>query len=162
MKKTIKKKRLKTIKCSFFFMPIILILIIFTTIGIIFFSNVEINFFILTPILVGVILVPFQAIFFDLFDTTSQYFLFKEKDLLEVNVENEVLNKLQETAYQYMDIVSIEFKFKYMPCIETIMIKFNNNKKIELINFYFSNDDFEWMKKFLLDRLPSSRFNSSI
>lgn len=155
MEKVIKQKQIETIKCSFFYMPMILILLIVIAIGIRYFGILEVSFFTLIPISIAIILIPFQAMFFDLFNTSSQYFTFLENDLLEIKLNNEALNELQKTKYRYEDIVNIELKFRQITCLETITIKFKNEKELQFINFYFSNDDFKWMKKFFIETLQS-------
>ena len=152
MEKNIRLKQSKTVGCSLLYSLLLTfglsIVLGFSS----FFRIIGIDFFIVIPLFLAVLLLPLQALFFDIFNARNRYFLFYDNEFVQINETNKIFDDIEKSKFLYNDIANIKFRFKGMKCLETLVLSFHNQKTLNLMSFYFSSDDYLWMKEFLTEK----------
>ena len=110
----------------------------------------EINFFILVPVLLGLILLPIQALLFDLFRANKRYLIVDELELQVVDETDKFFDAVTTKTYKLSGLEKFSNRCIVFGCLEYIALKFDNGEVLYLLSFYFRQDDFAWVKEFLM------------
>lgn len=139
MNEKLKYSLSKAFTCSLIFSWLVLILLIIFIALSESFNLISIDYFKVTPIILGLFFVPFYVFF-----TPRRYIEFKDEEFVFNKVSNTIYQDKDDlTIIKYNDIKSIKKRFSSIPCIEEIVLGLRNGKKISFMKFYFNKKDFE-------------------
>jgi hypothetical protein len=105
------------------------------------------GFSILVPLVLGILLIPLQALLFDWFQANTKSLEINNEKLLYRYSPNVLYTDEDETQiYDLKDLRSIEIRFEGLACLQTMILKFTNGKKLTLMGFYLDAKDFSLIK----------------
>ncbi len=101
------------------------------------------SFLILIPLVLGVLLIPIQALLFDWFQATGKSIEIKDTAIVYRYSPNSLFPDTDEVKeYNMHSIKNVKVIFRGITCLQTIRIDFKNNQKLFIMGFYIRDTDF--------------------
>lgn len=138
----------QTIYCSLKLAGLIFVSLI-VYIAIAFYFTLPIpSFFVLIPLIIGIILIPLQALFFDWFQTSGKSLSINADDIIYKYRPNTLYEDTDEVKqYSLHNIKKIKISFENLSCFQCIKIEFKDNKKFHILGFFIRSEDFKKIKE---------------
>jgi hypothetical protein len=141
----------QTFYCSLKFTGIVFVLLM-AYIAIAFYFKLPIpSFFLLIPLIIGVMLIPLQALFFDWFQTRGKSLSLDGDDIIYKYKPNTLYSDTDEVErYSLNNIKKIKVSFENLSCFQGIKIEFKDNKKLYLLGFFIRPEELKKIKEYLI------------